>query len=123
MDASDFTAALDDYRQYLRRKQEAEQLRQEFDSLQPPGGSNSSGSEAAVEGGDAGSSGAQQKDFSLKPGETLHIKLSSVSSSGYSRQLACRCMAAAVGQRPAAEAGSGQAGQVMGVLGMPVSSC
>ena len=41
MDASDFTAALDDYRQYLRRKQEAEQLRQEFDTLQPPGSSSS----------------------------------------------------------------------------------
>lgn len=89
MEASDFTAALDDYRQYLRRKQEAEQLRQEFDTLQAPGSSSSSGGEAAVGGGQqgadaaaaCGAGGAAQKDFSLKPGETIHIKLSPVSSS------------------------------------------
>lgn len=72
MDASDFAAALDDYRQYLRRKQEAEQLRQDFDSLQPPSSSEGSG-----EGG-ADAAAAGQKDFSLKPGETIHIKLSPV---------------------------------------------
>lgn len=73
MDASDFTAALDDYRQYLRKRQEAQQLRLEFDALQPP----SESGDGAAEGADGSSAG--QRDFSLKPGETLHIKLSPVS--------------------------------------------
>jgi hypothetical protein len=74
LDASDFTAALDDYRQYLRRKREAEQLRQDFDTLQPP-----SSSEGAGDGG-AEAAATGQRDFSLKPGETIHIKLSPVSA-------------------------------------------
>lgn len=77
MDASDFTAALDDYRQYLRRKQEAEQLRQEFDTLQAP---SSSGSDGAGEQQGTDDSSAPQRVCSLKPGETIHIKLSPVSA-------------------------------------------
>jgi len=84
MDASDFTAALDDYRQYLRRKQEAEQMRQEFDTLQVEGtSSNNSSGQREQQGADSAAAAqfggsAAQKDFSLKPGETLHIKLSPV---------------------------------------------
>jgi hypothetical protein len=79
MDASDFAAALDDYRQYLRRKQEAAQLRQEFETLRVPSGNGSEAANAEGSAQDAAGQSAAQKDFSLKPGETLHIKLSPVS--------------------------------------------
>lgn len=71
MDASDFTAALDDYRQYLRRKQEAEQMRQQF-SRQHLSTDGQDGETAAD--GDA----AAASDFSLKPGQTIRISLSPV---------------------------------------------
>jgi hypothetical protein len=74
-DASDFTAALDEYRQYLRRKREAEQLRQEFEQLQ------AAGAAAAAAGGDGKQQQQQQqqhgggRDLSLQPGQTIHINL------------------------------------------------
>lgn len=94
MDASDFAAALHDYRQYLRRKQEAAQLRQDFETLRAPSGSGSEAAES-TDGApqDAAGLSAVQKDFSLKPGETLHIKLSPVSAGNLSllvwRPLCC----------------------------------
>jgi hypothetical protein len=110
MDASDFAAALDGYRQYLRKRQEAQQLRQEFDALQPP----SSSTEADTDGTQADGSSAAQRDFSLKPGETLHIKLSPVSMGGFcvksdhqwqkkasSRQRRRKTMALPFGNEPA----------------------
>eukprot|EP00775_Hariotina_reticulata_P003364 gene3364-3639_t len=68
-DASDFSAALDDYRQYLRRKSEAEQMRRQFDQ-QLTVSDDWTGATAA---------GAFCQDLSLKPGQTMHIKLSPVS--------------------------------------------
>lgn len=62
--ASDFTAALDDHRQYLRRKRQAEELRQKFVSEEGEG--------------EAGTP-QQVADYSLKPGETIRISLSNVS--------------------------------------------
>lgn len=59
------------YRQYLRKKQEAEQMRQEFDSMA-----------VAQQAGDADGSTAAGSavDLSLKPGQTIKLNLSSVSA-------------------------------------------
>jgi hypothetical protein len=53
------TAALSDYQQYLRRAQEAASMQKAF---------------AAAEAGEAGPD-LPNLDFSLKPGETVNLKL------------------------------------------------
>ncbi|CAL8471466.1 g11008 [Coccomyxa elongata] len=58
--ATDFTAALSDYQQYLRRSEEALAMQQAF---------------AAAESGKQGPN-LPNLDFSLKPGETVSLKLS-----------------------------------------------
>ncbi|BDA46847.1 Adaptin ear-binding coat-associated protein 2 [Coccomyxa sp. Obi] len=58
--ATDFTAALSDYQQYLRRSEEAIAMQQAF---------------AAAESGEQGPN-LPVLDFSLKPGETVSLKLS-----------------------------------------------
>lgn len=68
--ASDFTAALDDYRQYLRRKREAEQRRQQYEQQAAQRTSESNG--------EGSSGGAAAADMGLKPGETIKLKLSDV---------------------------------------------
>lgn len=67
-DASNFAAALDDYRQYLRRKKEAEHMKEEY---------NLKESEDTVE---------RTADFSLKPGQTIKLKLSNVSKTSSSQE-------------------------------------
>jgi len=62
--ASDFNAALDDHRQFLRRKSEAEQIRLERQRALEAAGA--SGASVAA---------APEKSYSLKPGQTLHISL------------------------------------------------
>lgn len=57
--ASDFTAALSDYQQYLRRSEEAAAMQQAF---------------AKAEAGHHGPN-LPTLDFSLKPGETVSLKL------------------------------------------------
>lgn len=58
--ATDFTAALSDYQQYLRRSEEAIAMQQAF---------------AAAESGEQGPN-LPNLDFRLKPGETVSLKLS-----------------------------------------------
>ena len=62
--ASDFNAALYEHTQYLRRKKEALEMRAVYESS----------AESAE-----GAAGASQSDFSLKPGETITLKLAKVS--------------------------------------------
>jgi hypothetical protein len=79
-DASDFTAALDDYRQYLRRKAAAEAMRAEYEAAEP----------SAEEGGTGSSSAAGPSlDLSLKPGQKITLKLSGVSSAEAGSRSAC----------------------------------
>jgi Protein of unknown function (DUF1681) len=60
--ASDFNAALHEHVQYLRRKREAEAMRQNYS-------------------GDGGEeSGQAHVNYSLKPGETIHLNLKPVRS-------------------------------------------
>lgn len=58
--ASDFAAALSDYQQYLKRSEEAAAMKQAF---------------TAAESGEQGPN-LPTLDFSLKPGETVSLKLS-----------------------------------------------
>ncbi|KIZ05946.1 Uncharacterized protein MNEG_2019 [Monoraphidium neglectum] len=79
-DASDFTAALDDFRQLVRRSREAEAMRLRFGS---GGGGGGEGGAAAGEGGSGSSSGeggggaggGSAEDYRLR--ETITLKLSS----------------------------------------------
>lgn len=70
-ESSNFAAALDDFRQLVRRSKEAEEMRARFESL--------SAAAAAEGGGGGGGSGAAAaaEDYRLK--ETITIKLTSVS--------------------------------------------
>lgn len=65
-EASGFTAALDEYRQYLRRKQEAQQMRAEYVGT----------------GEDDASSSGPKHDYSLKPGQTLKLNLATGKKGG-----------------------------------------
>ena len=64
--ASDFNAALYEHTQYLRRKKEAQERRQAYESA---AGDNELG---------ASSSSSSQSELSLKPGETIILKLAKV---------------------------------------------
>ena len=59
-DASDFNAALYEHTQYLRRKKEASEMREAYT--------------ASVEDSN-GTASTSQTDMSLKPGETITLKL------------------------------------------------
>lgn len=63
-EASDFNAALYEHTQYLRRKKEAQERREAYESTNDDG-------EATA--------GSSQSDLSLKPGETITLKLAKVS--------------------------------------------
>ena len=65
--ASNFNTALYEHTQYLRRKKEAAEMRQAYESS------------ASSDADDAASTTPQQ-DLSLKPGQTLKLKLSNVRS-------------------------------------------
>ena len=67
LQASDFNAALDDHRQFLRRKAEAEQIRQDREAAAEAAGASA--------GGSAAGAAATEKSYSLEPGQTLHISL------------------------------------------------
>ncbi len=70
-EASAFTAALDDYRQFLRRHREAAAMREQFET---------SARTAAEQPGDAETGAARSgSDFSLKEGQTIKITLKNVS--------------------------------------------
>jgi len=62
-EASDFNAALYEHTQYLRRKKEALEMREAYESTADETGSSASSS---------------QSGFSLKPGETITLKLAKV---------------------------------------------
>lgn len=66
--ASNFTAALDDYRQFLRRQREAEQMKQRFDAARDE-----------EQPATADEQALPLPDYSLKPGQTIKLKLSNVS--------------------------------------------
>ena len=63
--ASDFNAALHEHTQYLRRKKEAQENRQAYEST--------------ADDGESGASSSSQSELSLKPGETITLKLAKVS--------------------------------------------
>eukprot|EP00877_Chromochloris_zofingiensis_P004251 jgi/Chrzof1/13827/Cz08g14020.t1 len=63
--ASNFTAALDDYRQFLRRQREAEQMKQRFDAARDE-----------EQPATADEQALPLPDYSLKPGQTIKLKLS-----------------------------------------------
>ena len=67
--ASNFNTALYEHTQYLRRKKEAQEMRQAYESA----------ASGDAEDAAAGST-APQQDLSLKPGQTLKLKLSTVGS-------------------------------------------
>ncbi|GBF99014.1 hypothetical protein Rsub_11818 [Raphidocelis subcapitata] len=67
-DASDFTAALDDYRQLVRRSKEAEAMRARFEALAAAAGE---GGDGGGDGGGGGGAGAE--DLRLR--ETITLKL------------------------------------------------
>ena len=62
-EASDFNAALYEHTQYLRRKKEALEMREAYESTADEAGSLASSS---------------QSSFSLKPGATITLKLAKV---------------------------------------------
>lgn len=64
-EASDFNAALYEHTQYLRRKKEALEMREVYESTADESGASASTS---------------QSDLSLKPGETITLKLAKVST-------------------------------------------
>ena len=64
-EASDFNAALSEHTQYLRRRKEAHQRRQAYEST--------------AGGDELGASSSSQSELSLKPGETITLKLAKVS--------------------------------------------
>ena len=64
-EASDFNAALYEHAQYLRRKKEAQERRQAYEST--------AGHD------ELGASSSSQSELSLKPGETITLKLAKVS--------------------------------------------
>lgn len=68
-ESSAFSAALDEYRQYLRRKREAAELRAAHEQQLKEEG------EAGAEGGAEGK-GPAGSTLALQPGQTLNIKLS-----------------------------------------------
>jgi hypothetical protein len=74
-DASDFTAALDDFRQLVRRSQEAEAMRQRFEGLAAGGGGGGGGGGAGGGGG-----GASVEDLRLR--DTITIKLAKARRGG-----------------------------------------
>ena len=63
-EASDFNAALYEHTQYLRRKKEAQQRRQAYEST--------------ADDNELGASSSSQSELSLKPGETITLKLGKV---------------------------------------------
>ena len=63
--ASDFNAALHDHGQYLQRQKQAEERRAAYEAV-----------------AEASPSGAVSQDLSLKPGETIRIRLGGKVSSG-----------------------------------------
>ena len=67
LQASDFNAALDDHRQFLRRKAEADQIRRGREAAADAAGASA--------GGSAAGTAAPEKRYSLEPGQTLHISL------------------------------------------------
>ena len=67
LQASDFNAALDDHRQFLRRKAEADQIRRDREAAADAAGASA--------GGSAAGTAAPEKSYSLEPGQTLHISL------------------------------------------------
>jgi hypothetical protein len=79
-DASDFTAALDDYRQLVRRSLEAEAMRRRFEGLAAAagGGEDGGGGGGLGPGGGAaaGAAGVAAEDLRLR--DTITLKLSKV---------------------------------------------
>ena len=75
-EASNFNEALYEHTQYLRRKKEAQERREAYEST------NDDGDTVA---------GSSQLDLSLKPGETITLKLAKVSCAGlHGAALHCR---------------------------------
>ena len=73
--ASDFNAALHEHAQYMRRKKEAQENRQAYEST--------------ADDGESGGSSSSQSELSLKPGETITLKLGKVSHAA-NLHYACR---------------------------------
>ncbi|EIE19797.1 DUF1681-domain-containing protein [Coccomyxa subellipsoidea C-169] len=90
--ASDFAAALSDYQQYLKRSEEAAAMQQAF---------------AAAESGEQGPD-LPTLDFSLKPGETVSLKLSAKGPAARGSFLGERMVA-----MPTAEASPSESGAAM----------
>ncbi len=75
--ASDFNAALSDYLQGVRRTQEAQRLRKEYESL-------------ALERKAAAADEAPLPDLALVPGQTMTLRIKAVRSHSWSQDLRCR---------------------------------
>lgn len=74
--ASDFNAALHEHTQYLRRKKEAQENREAYEST--------------ANDGESGASSSSQSELSLKPGETITLKLAKVNQA-FSLSGSCLC--------------------------------